>query len=286
MARATLAAIAARAVPKGDPLEVARVAAIQAVKNTASIIPYCHPIPVEFAGVGYRTEEDGIVVEVTVRAVARTGVEMEALTGASVAALTLYDMLKMLDETMAIGEVRLLEKRGGKSDAYGAAPPGLRAAVVVLSDSVAAGRADDTAGRLITERLRALGIEAPEPVVLPDDRQAIADRFRRLADGGGVDLVVSTGGTGLGPRDVTPEALLEVLERRVPGVEEAVRSYGQQRTPLAMLSRSVAGTRGRTLFVALPGSEAAARDGMDALFPAVLHALAAMRGTRHDGRGS
>ena len=112
----TIRRIRDRQIPKGDPLEVAKVAAIQAAKDTARIIPYCHPIPIDHVRVDYELADNRIEVTVTVKAIYKTGVEMEALTGAAVCALTLYDMLKMLDETMAIREVRLLEKKGGKSD--------------------------------------------------------------------------------------------------------------------------------------------------------------------------
>ena len=103
-------------LPKGSPLAVAKVAAIQAAKNTSTIIPYCHPIPVEFVGVEFHLDEDSIEIECTVRAVYKTGVEMEALTAASVAALTIYDMAKMVDDLMQIESVTLISKKGGKSD--------------------------------------------------------------------------------------------------------------------------------------------------------------------------
>ena len=123
VARATLRAqpetirtIAEGRLPKGDPLPVAKVAAIQAAKNTSQIIPYCHPLPVEHLGVAFAFESDAIRITTTVVAHYKTGVEMEALTAAAVAALSIYDMAKMIDPAMVIEEVRLLEKTGGKSD--------------------------------------------------------------------------------------------------------------------------------------------------------------------------
>lgn len=112
----TLEAIRRHEVPKGDPLEVAKVAAVLAAKNTPQIIPYCHTLPVEFVGVEYELGEDIVVTTVTVKTHYKTGVEMEALAAASVAALTIYDMLKMLDPAMEIISVKLLSKTGGKSD--------------------------------------------------------------------------------------------------------------------------------------------------------------------------
>ncbi len=115
-APATITALRAGELPKGDPLPVARVAAVQAAKNTPGIIPYCHPLPLDKVGVEFEILEDCIVITTEVKATYKTGVEMEALTAASVAALTIYDMLKMIDMGMRIEEVALLEKRGGKSD--------------------------------------------------------------------------------------------------------------------------------------------------------------------------
>jgi cyclic pyranopterin phosphate synthase len=116
MEPATVAAVLGGTVPKGDPLPVAKVAAIQAAKNTPSIIPYCHPVGLEHVGVEFQIREAGIEVSVTVKTSGKTGVEMEALTAASVGALTLYDMLKQIDVEMSIERVELVQKRGGKSD--------------------------------------------------------------------------------------------------------------------------------------------------------------------------
>jgi molybdenum cofactor biosynthesis protein MoaC len=277
----TIALIREGRVPKGDPLAVAKVAAIQAAKNTSQIIPYCHPLPVDFVGVEFEIGEGRIEIEVTVKAVHKTGVEMEALTGASVAALTLYDMLKMLDQTMEIAGVQLLEKKGGKSDFRSAFAKPLRAAVVVLSDSVAAGKKSDESGRLISDRLREEGVEVADYRIVPDDKEKIVETLIGFADRDRLDLVVTTGGTGFGPRDHTPEAMARVIEREAPGVVEAARAYGQDRTPYSMLSRGRAGVRGRTLIVNLPGSRKGAAESLDALFPALLHAFKMLRGGGH-----
>lgn len=280
MAAASVAAVREGRVPKGDALEIARVTAVQAVKNTAAIIPYCHPVRITGVRVEFELAETRIRVLVTVRAVDRTGVEVEAMTGAAVAALTLYDMLKMIDDGVAVGSVALVEKRGGKGD-HRRAAAGLRAAVLVLSDSAAAGAADDLTGPLIRERLEAEGLAVTEVRVLADDRDGVADRLRAYADDDGLDLVLTTGGTGFGPRDQVPEAMAAVLEREAPGIAEAVRAHGRERTPFAMLSRARAGLRGRTLIVNLPGSPGGVRDALDALFPGLPHACAMLRGEGH-----
>lgn len=271
-----------RSVPKGDPLEVSKVAAIQAAKNTPQWIPYCHTVGLDFVGVEFTVGEDSIEVEVTVRAIHRTGVEMEALTGASAAVLNLYDMLKMLDESMEIGGIRLVSKEGGKSDWRQPHAKGLLAAVVVLSDSVAAGRKRDTSGRLICDRLEAEGLRVVDYQVIPDDPDGIEALVRRYADEDRLNLVMTTGGTGFGPRDNTPEVMSRLIEREAPGIAEAARAYGQSRTPYAMLSRGLAGVRGRTLIVNLPGSSNGVSESLDALLPGVLHAFKMLRGEGHD----
>jgi molybdenum cofactor biosynthesis protein MoaC len=277
----TLKTIREGKVPKGDPLEVARVAAIQAAKETSRIIPYCHPVPVDFVGVNYNLLDDRIEVMVEVKALYRTGVEMEALTAVSVAALTLYDMLKMLDDSMEIAGVRLVEKKGGKSDFRETLDFIPMAAVLVMSDSIAQGAAEDRSGKIIRERLEGEGFRIDSYKIIADDREEIKKSLFEFADRRQLDLVVTTGGTGLGPRDVTPEATREVIEREISAIEEAARAFGLERTPLSMLSRGTAGVRGKTLIINLPGSTKAVAECLDAIFPAVFHALKMIRGGGH-----
>lgn len=282
----TISLIRKGEIPKGDPLAVAKVAAIQAGKNCSQIIPYCHPMPIEYIGVEFDLKKRSIDVTVTVKAIYRTGVEMEALTAASVAVLTLYDMMKMLDKEMEITGVKLLEKRGGKSE-FGKKPKKqLEAAVLVASDSISAGSKSDKSGQIILERLRAEGIQVIDYNVIPDEEPEIARNLIRYADELHLDLVITTGGTGFSPRDVTPEAMSRVIEREIPGIPEAVRVHGLERTPYSMLSRAKAGLRGKTLIVNLPGSKKGVSESLDALFPAVLHAYKMIWGGGHEDEKS
>lgn len=283
---ATIDCIHRQAVPKGDPLPVARVAAIQAAKQASLLIPYCHPVPLEYVSVDFTLTDDAILVSVTAKTVHKTGVEMEALTAASVAALTLYDMLKMLDDDMEIVGVRLVEKRGGKTDFQERYTPPLRAAVLVMSDSIAAGEKEDCSGRLITERLQAEGVAVVDYRIVPDDPATIAEVLRAYADVEKYDLVLTTGGTGFSARDLTPEAMATVIEREIPGIPEALRTYGQARTPYAMLSRGKAGLRKGTVIINLPGSKRGVAESLDALFPGLLHAFHILRGgSTHERAG-
>lgn len=268
-------------MPKGDPLPVAKVAAIQAAKNTSQIIPYCHPIPVSFVDCRFTLGDGRIEIETEVKALYKTGVEMEALAAASVAALTIYDMAKAVDEEMEIIGVRLVSKRGGKSDFRSTFEKPLRAAVLVMSDSISSGKNKDISGQLIIERLVKEGFEVIDHKVVADVVEEIEAALTEYADSKRLDLVLTTGGTGFGPRDVTPEAMQAVIQREIPGIPESLRSFGQERNPFSMLSRGRAGIRGKTIIINLPGSKKGVADSLDALFPALLHAFKMIAGEGH-----
>jgi len=277
---ATMQAILNKTVPKGDVLEVSRTAGLFAVKNTSNSIPDCHPMPIEFTGIEYELLEDSVLIKVTVKAIYRTGVEVEAMHGASIVALTMYDMLKPIDKQVEISTIKLLHKKGGKSD-YGVKENlDLSVAVIVCSDSVSSGKKEDRAGKVISDKIKNLGLNVSSYSVIPDEVLDIQETINKLCSAN-KDLVILTGGTGLSNRDVTPEAIIPLLDRRIPGIEEAIRSYGQDRTPYAMLSRSVVGFKGNTLIMALPGSTAGASESMDAVFPSVLHLFKILNGFNH-----
>jgi cyclic pyranopterin monophosphate synthase len=276
----TIKAVLDKKVPKGDVIEVSRTAGLFAVKNTSSVIPDCHPMPIEFTGIEFEYLEDSIKIEVTVKAIYRTGVEVEAMHGASIVALTMYDMLKPIDKNVEISTVKLFHKKGGKSD-YGLIQNlNLKVAVLVCSDSVSSGKKEDSSGKQISQKLERLGIKITDYIIIPDDIQAIQANINRLCDAR-TDLIILTGGTGLSNKDVTPEAIIPLIHRRVPGIEEAIRSYGQERTPFAMLSRSVVGFKEDTLLMALPGSANGAAESINAVFPSVLHLFQLLNGFDH-----
>jgi cyclic pyranopterin phosphate synthase len=276
----TVRAVKSGRTPKADPVGVAKIAAIQGAKLTSLLIPFCHQIPVDGISVSVTAGASWFDIETEVTAVWKTGVEMEALTAAAAAALTLYDMLKPIDRTLAIGKIRLTHKSGGKSSHRGDGR-GLRAAVIVLSDSISAGRGKDRSGKILVGGMRELGARVPVYRVLPDEKAAIAGALTELVDRRRLDLVICSGGTGVGPRDVTPGAIAGLIDRRLHGVEAAFFSYGQERTPTAMFSRCIAGTRKKSIILGLPGSPGAAKDAMNALFPALFHLIPVMKGRRH-----
>ncbi|MCX2575305.1 bifunctional molybdenum cofactor biosynthesis protein MoaC/MoaB [Pedobacter sandarakinus] len=276
----TIEALVQRKVPKGDVFEFARAAGLFGVKKTSDVIPDCHPLPIEFTAITFEIIELAIVIAVEVHTIYKTGVEVEAMHGASVTALTMYDMLKPIDKGITIENIGLVKKSGGKTDMKHLKFPELKAAVVVCSDSVFEKKAEDRSGKAIIARLESLGIETLSYDVLPDDLETIREKASSLATSEH-QLLLFTGGTGLSPRDVTPEAIAPLIDRKIDGIMETARRYGQDRMPYAMLSRGVAGFIKDTLVITLPGSKSGVTESMDALFPQILHLFKIAKGEGH-----
>ncbi|CAM4313840.1 bifunctional molybdenum cofactor biosynthesis protein MoaC/MoaB [Gillisia hiemivivida] len=272
----TIKALQENRVPKGNVFEMAKAAGLLGVKKTPDLLPDCHPLPIEYTGIEYEINGLEIQISVKVKTIYKTGVEVEAMHGASIVALTMYDMLKPIDKHVEIGMIKLQNKKGGKSS-YKIDAEGLTAKVVVCSDSISKGQGEDKAGKAIVSKLAELGIKA-ERIIIPDEPEDI----RLALNSADADIVIFTGGTGVSPRDITPETIEPMLDLKLKGVEEQMRNYGQQRMPYAMLSRSVAGIKVGKVVLALPGSTKGAAECMDAIFPHVLHVFKVIEGKRHD----
>ena len=278
--KATIDAIRDKKIPKGDVFEFSRAAGLLAVKKTSDVIPDCHPLPVEYTAISHAIDGLNIVVTVEVHTIYKTGVEVEAMHGAAITALTIYDMLKPVDKGVEIGTIKLVSKKGGKTDFNEALTQNLQCAVIVCSDSIAAGKNEDKSGKAIIQQLERYHVAAALYEIIPDKREIIQAKAKQLSEAG-YNLVLFTGGTGLSPTDVTPEAITPLLDREIPGIMEAARQYGQERMPYAMLSRGVAGFIKHTLVLTLPGSTRGATETMEALFPYIFHVFKVAEGMRH-----
>lgn len=265
-------------VPKGNVLTTAKLAGIMAAKNTAHLIPLCHQLNLSWADIVFDVKADRIMIEATVKTRESTGVEMEALTAVSVAALTIYDMCKAVDNSMEIGSIRLEKKTGGKSGHRVEYRP--KTSILVLSDSIAMGGAVDRSGKLLREGFEDAGCPIGEVRVIADNKDEIVSVIDEWS-ASGIELIVTTGGTGLGPRDVTVDALIPKFSKRLPGIEQALFSWGQGKIKTAMLSRLAAGMVGSSLVICLPGSAGAASDALEVLVPAIFHAFAMIKGEGH-----
>lgn len=280
-------------LPKGNLFDVARAAAFLGAKSTPMLLPHCHPVGIDGMEVHFEWLQDtsmdeivnndqrtGIVIIGEAKSIGRTGIEMEILTGVSVAALEIYDMLKPVDTTLEIGQIKLLKKTGGKSDRnrFFATPPDC--AVLVCSDSTAAGTREDGSGKMISKMLQEVNAHVKYYDIVPDDKETIQQKILQWVKED-IPFIFTTGGTGLGPRDNTVEAVKEIIERDADGITEAMRHHGQMRTPLAMMSRGIAGSINHTLIVTLPGSTKGAQESLEGILPAVFHARKMMLGGGH-----
>ena len=265
--------------PKGDVKEVAKIAATMAAKKTSDLIPFCHPIEIDYIKVDVLIKEKQIEIIAEVHSISKTGVEMEALTAASIAALTVYDMLKPIDNNLLIESIKLQKKIGGIGD-FEEINANLRAAILVCSDTRSE-KIQDLSGKIINEKLAKNGFEIVKYEIVKDDKKIIIENLKNFCDELKVNLVITCGGTGLGPRDITPDATKEIIEKEVSGISEMLRSYGQKRTLLSMLSRGITGIRGNTVIINLPGSVKAVSESLDALFPGIQHSFKMISGHGH-----
>ncbi len=277
----TILRVKEKTVPKGDVLATARSAGIQAAKKTSEWIVFCHPIPIDWVDISFEIMSNQIQVIAEVKSIWKTGVEMEALSAVSAALLNIYDMLKPLDESLFLGDIKLLQKQGGKSDFKDLFEIPLKAAVLVISDSTFSGKREDKSGKIIQEFLSSQPVIVDDYQILPDEIGQIQEKLIDLVDNHKIDLVFTTGGTGLGPRDVTPEATKDIIHKSIPGIAETIRRHGKERTPYAMLSREICGVRNQSMIINLPGSPKGVEESLQAIFPGILHAFSIIHGGGH-----
>ena len=274
----TILAIQNDALPKGNVLTTAKIAGIQIAKKTAEMIPMCHQLNLSFADIEFEMEEDNILIKSTVKTKEATGVEMEALSAVSGAALTIYDMCKAMDKTMKIGEIKLVEKVGGKSDHAVEYRPNV--GVITLSDSISSGQGEDKSGPILIDGFSDAGCVVNHHEIIPDGSEKFISTIQDWVRGG-VELIITTGGTGLGPRDLTIETMEKIFHSKLPGVEQALHAYGRGKVKTAMLSRLTAGVFNGSIIICLPGSMGAAKDALKVLIPTIFHSFHMMMGEKH-----
>jgi len=274
----TINLIQNEAMPKGNVLTAAKIAGIQAAKKTWDMIPMCHQLNLSFVNLEFELDREQIMIRSIVKTRESTGVEMEALTAVSTAALTIYDMCKAVDKTMTISAIKLVEKIGGKSDHAIEYRP--RVGIITMSDSISAGKSEDRSGPMLLKGFTDSGCKGDHQKVLPDGSEELIPTIEAWIQDG-VELIITTGGTGLGPRDLTIQMVENNIDSRLPGIEQALHAYGRGKVKTAMLSRLTAGVIKGTIVVCLPGSTGAAKDALKVLIPTIFHSFHMMKGEKH-----
>lgn len=293
--------IRTRCLPKGDVLILAEIAGIQGAKQASHTIPLCHPMGLDHVEIKTVLHEASWAVEVTCTATthAKTGVEMEALAGVHAALLTIWDLTKMVEPDLCIEGVRLLAKRGGKSGLWlnpagvdewvrqkiavknSSSLQGVTVAIIVLSDRASAGQYSDGCGPLAKTLLESAGATVIEIAVLPDEPTLLREKILAIQHRGDTRLILTSGGTGIAPRDTTPETVASLADRVIPGIGELLRQYGSQFTPFSWSSRSIGATLGNMLMVTLPGNPKAVREGIECLVPQLRHLINTLDDIKH-----
>lgn len=291
-----------RALPKGDVLILAEIAGIQGAKSASQTIPLCHPMGLDQVQILTDLDETACAIHVSCIASthAKTGVEMEALAGVNAALLTIWDLTKMVEPDLKIEGVRLLGKSGGKSGRWlnpagvpdwvqeKIAPKpaqtlqGINAAIITLSDRAAAGIYEDKATPLARELLESFGALVTATHVIPDEPTTLSQTIQVIRDEGKARLIITTGGTGIAPRDQTPDTVAALADRIIPGIGEQLRLYGSQFTPFSWSSRSIGATYGNLLIITLPGNPKAVREGIECLHKQIPHLINTIDNIKHD----
>jgi molybdenum cofactor biosynthesis protein MoaC len=274
----TILAIQNDALPKGNVLTTAKISGIQSAKKTAEMIPMCHQLNLSYVDIEFEFEPDAICIRSIVKTKEATGVEMEALSAVSGAALTIYDMCKSVDKSMVIGEIKLVKKVGGKSDHTVEYRPNV--GVITLSDSISSGQGEDKSGPILINGFSDAGCLVNHHETFPDGSKKLVSTIQDWVKDG-VELIITTGGTGLGPRDLTIETMEKVFTSKLPGVEQALHAYGRGKVKTAMLSRLTAGVVNGVIVICLPGSTGAAKDALQVLIPTIFHSFHMMKGEKH-----
>jgi molybdenum cofactor biosynthesis protein MoaC len=296
----TIQRIKEKSLPKGDVLALAEVAGIIGAKQTSAILPLCHPLNLDAIRISCEVQDlqshpqikkPGVKVLCEVSCFGKTGVEMEALCGANAALLCLYDLTKNIDPVLEIGDIFLRTKTGGKTGDWinpsmqGSKPntgyENLKFSVLTTSDRASRGECEDLSGTLIQESLTELGAFFVHRNIVPDEIIKIQNQVLIDIREQRIQVVIITGGTGAGPRDVTPEALIALPSRLMSGLGEMMRSQGSKITEKAWLSRAGAYVFEGSLILSLPGSPKAVKENLEIVQQLIPHLLKMIKGEGH-----
>ncbi len=267
----TIRRVQDKTVPKGDVASVARSAGILAAKRTPEWMVFSHTLPLDWVDIGMEILDDGLKFTAEARTVWKTGLEMEAMVAVSGALLNAYDMLKPLQDDITLGEIGLEEKSGGKSDITDTFDPPVKTAIITVSGAKKKGERQDRSGHVIREFLERQSVEVVHQETLEEDQTVLEAAIHRLSDDEQIDLIFFTGSSGPQKTDIVPGVIRGLSDKLMPGIGQAMRQYGYQRTPYAMHSDQVAGIRNNTLMISLPGSSRGAEESLHAVFPGLLH---------------
>ncbi len=281
--------------PKGNILSIAEVAGIMAAKNTSNSLPLCHPLILDSVRIWFDLKESEVCASCEVICNAKTGVEMEALTGLNVCLLTIYDLAKAVDPVIEITEVYLQRKEGGKSGVWTHPKlvptresaltcdnsfQGLRFSVGTLSDRASQGIYEDQSGTFLREFCSKRSGKEEFYKVIPDETEALLKLVSESIEKN-VDVLLLTGGTGISNRDITPDTIKDISSKELVGFGELQRQFGSQYTKTSWLSRSSAYVVKNVLVVLFPGSPKAVKQGLDCVGSLIPHAVRMMRGESH-----
>ena len=264
-------------IPKGNVFEMSKAAGLLGIKKTPELLPDCHPLPVESASIQYEFEEQSIRILVTVKTIYKTGVEVEAMTGAGIVALNMYDMLKPVDKQVEIGTIRLLQKEGGKSS-RNKIDENLYAAIIDCSNANTKESEAENSAKLLSEKLSEFAIKCELHSISSADERKLVATLEKLTDDDSLNLIICTGGIGVGQNDITNNVVLRLLDTELKGVSEQINRYRQERMPYSMLSGSVAGLKNGKIVLTLSDSVEEATNGINACFPYILNVFDIIQG--------
>src|SRR3970040_982505 len=252
-------------------IESAKIAAILAAKKTWKLIPSSHFSQLENVKVELSLRNEVIEIVVELQGVCKSDLEIESLTAVSIAALTVYDMLRSSEDSVMIESIRLLRKSDEILGISEKVTRKLKTAVLIINVSEQHLEKDKQTEKFTIDALTKKDVDIVESKIMPSTQHEIEDTIKQFCDEKNIDLIITCGGIGLGPEDILPEVTMKLIEKKIDGISEILRFYGQRTSPLVSFSRGIAGVRGHSLIINLPGNIREISESLDLLFPRILY---------------